>query len=220
MRLLRHRASGVDVDISLGALPFERNAIRRRNIVRRRARGGQAPHARSRVACGGRASKTSSRGSDQTAPSPPPGDGVVITYPVHPHYGKALPVWRVYEGRAARVVVELPEGYRRIIPVEWTSRRPSVTCPRVGGRLVLFDVKRLATAAQWAAEKLTSAVGGSSSPRAEARAKRGDTDAASRGRRSRRETAPTGAGSPAARGGAAVDRRGGGKGAPRRRRGR
>jgi hypothetical protein len=158
-------------------------------------------------------SATSSIQSTQTAPSPP-GDGVVITYPVHPHFGEVLPVWRTYEGGFPRVVVELPEGCRRITPVEWTSRRPSVTCPRLSGRLVLFDVKRLLGAAAWAAEKLTAAIGRSSSRPASGE----DADGASRGPVPRRETAS--AGLDPVRGGAAVDRGGGSKGTPRRGRSR
>jgi hypothetical protein len=93
---------------------------------------------------------------------------VRITYPAHPHFGVRVPVWRRYRDGGERVVVELPGGYRQILPVEWTDERPSLSCPRIAKRLVLLDVRQLVLAAAFVAEKLPPPIAGSESRHAEA----------------------------------------------------
>jgi len=77
----------------------------------------------------------------QTTPS-----SVVITLPIHPHFGREVQVWRgPYRRRGVGEVVdvELPDGVRRQLPVGWTDRRPARRCPVIGSSLVLFDAGRL-----------------------------------------------------------------------------
>jgi hypothetical protein len=77
----------------------------------------------------------------QTTPST-----VVITLPIHPHFGREAQVWRgPYRRRGVGEVVdvELPDGIRRQLPIGWTDRRPARRCPVVGSSLVLFDAGRL-----------------------------------------------------------------------------
>src|SRR5262249_37733876 len=94
--------------------------------------------------------------------------------------GRTVAIWRAYREGRPRLVVELPGGYRRIVPVDWTSRRPTQICPRVKDRLVLFGLERLIAAAQFVAEKLTTAIAGSSSAQVEARARTAASGAGSR----------------------------------------
>jgi hypothetical protein len=79
---------------------------------------------------------------------------VTITYPIHPHYGRVLRVWRTFKEGGARLVVEAPNGLRRLVPVEWTNRCPTKPCARIGSRPVLFEADLLARAASLIAEKL------------------------------------------------------------------
>ena len=77
----------------------------------------------------------------QTTPST-----VIITLPIHPHFGREAQVWRgPYRRRGVGEVVdvELPDGIRRQLPIGWTDRRPTRRCPVIGSLLVLFDAGRL-----------------------------------------------------------------------------
>jgi len=94
-------------------------------------------------------------------------EGVRITYPVDPLVGLTLPVWRKTHVRGGPAfIVDVPGSHRRVIPIEWTDRRPSVPCPRVKGRPVLFDARRLVELTALL-ENLRSRVGGSESAAAE-----------------------------------------------------
>jgi hypothetical protein len=77
----------------------------------------------------------------QTTPST-----VVITLPIHPHFGREAQVWRGpyrRHGVGEVVDVELPDGIRRQLPIGWTDRLPVRRCPVIGSSLVLFDAGRL-----------------------------------------------------------------------------
>jgi len=77
----------------------------------------------------------------QTTPST-----VVITLPIHPHFGREAQIWRgPYRRRGVGEVVdvELPDGIRRQLPIGWTDRLPVRRCPVIGSSLVLFDAGRL-----------------------------------------------------------------------------
>jgi hypothetical protein len=87
---------------------------------------------------------------------------VIITYPIDPHVGMRLPIWRTSRTRDGDVlIVDTPEGYRRRVPVEWTDLRPTKECPRIRGRPVLLDATRLLIVTSLVVEKLTDRIGGS-----------------------------------------------------------
>jgi len=144
---------------------------------------------------------------------------VRITYPIHPHFGLRVPVWRRYRDGGERVVVELPGGYRQVLPVDWTDARPTVDCPLVAKRVVLFDVRQLVAAAEFVAEKLTAPIAGSESRHAETQGDQAGGNAAPpRGATRDRSAARAGARSGGARRGGALARGGRAKDpAPRRR---
>jgi hypothetical protein len=93
---------------------------------------------------------------------------VLITHPLHPNFGQRLPVWRgpIRTGKAQLIVVEMPNGARRGIPIDWTELSPRREAPLIQGRPVLFEAGRLLLVRQWAdaAEKLTRSDHGSESP--------------------------------------------------------
>ena len=74
-----------------------------------------------------------------------------ITCPLHPFVGKEVPIWLgpVRTQGREMVMVDLPNGLRQTVPVEWTDRRPTSPCPVVKGRWVLFSAKRLLAAVEW-----------------------------------------------------------------------
>jgi len=61
------------------------------------------------------------------------------------------------------LIIDVPGGFRRVIPIEWTDLRPIQSCSRVKGRLVLFDPWQLLAVVRLVAEKLTTAIDGSES---------------------------------------------------------
>ena len=89
---------------------------------------------------------------------------VTITYAIDAHVGQRVTIWRTHRTRAGEVLcVALAEGRRRLVPVEWTDRRPSAVPPRVDDRIVLLDATRLLAIAKMADEKLTILARGSES---------------------------------------------------------
>lgn len=106
--------------------------------------------------------------SATTAQNAPGADQVLITYAVDPLFGQTLPVWRRQTLRGKRVVVvEVREGFRRMIPIEWTDLRPSPACPQTKRGFVLFDPWILVGLTRAVAEKLTVAIAGPKSPQLE-----------------------------------------------------
>lgn len=104
--------------------------------------------------------------SATTVQNAPVADGVTITYAIHPFLGRRVSVWRRQTLRGtAVVIVDMPGGFRRAIPIDWTDMRPSRLCPRTQGRLVVFDPWVLLGLTQIVAEKLTTASAGSESRR-------------------------------------------------------
>ena len=94
-------------------------------------------------------------------------DTVTITYPLDPHFGMTLEVWRKIQERGnAKLIVEAstPVRYRRVVPIEWTDLRPSAPVPRVGRRLVSLESSSLSALAGFVAEKLRAEIAGSESP--------------------------------------------------------
>ena len=117
-------------------------------------------------------------------------EGVRITYPVDPLVGLTLSVWRKTHVRGGPAfIVDVPGSHRRVIPIEWTDRRPSVPCPCIKGRPVLFDARRLVELTALL-ENLRSRIGGSESAAAETTsnttASRAPRRASDRGRGHRR----------------------------------
>jgi len=86
----------------------------------------------------------------------------VVTCPIHPWFGRELPVSRGPLRFLGREVIELEDadGRRLRLPLEWTDRRPTRPCPLVNGRRLLVEAERLVAATRWVqaqTEKLTTA---------------------------------------------------------------
>jgi hypothetical protein len=129
-----------------------------------------------------------------------------------------LGVRRVFKDGRPGLIVEMPGGYGRLVPVDWTSRQPTTPCPAVDGQLVLFDARLLLQAAMFAAEKLTAPIRGSSWSQADPARPPSDARASSpERRRTRRGSGDVRNRSGAAAGRSRVDRGGNGEGSGRRR---
>lgn len=126
--------------------------------------------------------------SATTVQNAPGADQVLITYPIDPLFGQVLPVWRRQTLRGKRVVVvDVREGFRRMIPIDWTDLRPSPRCPRTKRGLVVFDPWILVGLSRAVAEKLTATIAGSKSARFErADADKGGFAAPRSGQRARK----------------------------------
>jgi len=92
----------------------------------------------------------------------------LITYPIDPLFGQHVTVWRRQTQRGVEaVIVDVPDGTRRVIPIEWTDLRPMRTCGRGACGLVLFDPWVILSVVGLVAENLTTAIAGSESRRFE-----------------------------------------------------
>ncbi len=74
----------------------------------------------------------------------PPWESVVITHPIHPLIGLALPTVRLEQtlGRPG-VIVRFPDGSARAIPLDWTDRHPVTPPLRLHERVLLLHPEAL-----------------------------------------------------------------------------
>jgi hypothetical protein len=64
-----------------------------------------------------------------------PLESVVITHPIHPMVGQALPVVRhVRALGGSALVVRFPDGHAATVPVDWTDLRPAAPPLQLQGR--------------------------------------------------------------------------------------